>query len=211
MPSSGNPGGEPFGEPGHRLPPPPRDFGSRPLPITLSEGPWYRLHRAEFDPVYFGKRARNRFDDPHRLYGVLYASQDEHGAFVEVFGRDLERRLLSEAEVGAYLLSRIEAPEGLRLADLTGGGLQRAGVTNAITTYPHEEVRPWSRAIHEHPEGPDGILYHLKHDPRRIGLAVFERAVEERSLLVAPLGGLLDPANVPTLDDIFEEYGKDLI
>lgn len=161
--------------------------------------------------MHFGKKSRNRFDDPQRAYGVLYASEDEHGAFVEVFGRNPERRLLSEAEIGAYLLSRIEAPEGLRLADLTGGGLQRVGVTNAITTYPHQDVRPWSRVIHEHPVRPDGILYHLKHDPSRIGLAVFERAAQGRQLLATSLGSLLEPANLATLDDICEEYGKDVI
>lgn len=107
-------------------------------------------------------------------------------------------------------MSRIEAQEELSLVDLTGKGLQRAGVKGNVSTAAHHETGALSRAIYEHPSTPDGIRYRLRHDLGRIGVAVFDR-VDAVKLQVAGRGSLLDPSNEALLGKILGEYDKDLI
>ena len=158
-----------------RLGPPPHDLHERELPIVRLEGPWLRLHSARREPVFFGRTGLNRFDDPEGEYGVLYAAEDAFGAFIEVYGQDLGLNLVAETDLRGRLLSEFAVEGGLRLADLTGPGAARIGATGAISTDPHELVRPWSRALYEHPTSPQGIYYRLKHDLDRKGVAIFDR------------------------------------
>jgi RES domain len=173
-------------------------------------GPWQRMHPEEHSALYFGKGRENRFDDPRSEYGVLYVAEDEFGAFVETFLRNPKLTLVARDELVKRRLSEIEASADLSLVDLTGKGLQRAGVTGDISTVPHEETWALSRAIHEHPSRPDGIRYRLKHDLERIGIAIFDR-VKVAGLRVRSRGSLADPSNAALLGKILEEYGKDYI
>lgn len=173
-------------------------------------GPWQRLHPEEYPALYFGKGRENRFDDPESEYGVLYVAEDEFGAFVETFLRNPKLTLVAQDELAKRTLSEIEANTDLSLVDLTGKGLQRAGVTGDVSTAPHEETWALSRAIHEHPSKPDGIRYRLKHDLGRIGIAIFDRVAVAR-LAVTSKGSLVDPSNAELLGEILEEYDKDHI
>ena len=141
---------------------------------------------------------------------MLYVAEDEFGAFVETFLRNPKLTLVARDELVKRRLSEIEASTDLLLVDLTGKGLQRAGVTGDISTAPHEETWALSRAIHDHPSRPDGIRYRLKHDLERIGIAIFDR-VAVAGLEVASKGSLADPSNAALLGKILEEYDKDYI
>ncbi len=174
-------------------------------------GPWYRFHDKDYSPLHFGKGRKYRFDDPAGEYGVMYVAEDEFGAFVETFLRDPELTLIDEEELRRRRLSVIEAAAGLMtLVDVTGKGLQHAGVTGDVSTAPHQEVQPLSRAIYEHSSRPDGIRYRLRHDLSRIGIAVFDRAVLGVELPHEDRGSLLDPSNQDLLGALLDSYGKDL-
>jgi hypothetical protein len=118
--------------------------------------------------------------------------------------------LVARDELAKRTLSEIEASRELSLVDLTGKGLQHAGVTGDVSTAPHEETWALSRAIHEHPRKPDGIRYRLKHDLGRIGIAIFDR-VAIAELQVISRGSLADPSNAALLGRILEEYDKGYI
>jgi hypothetical protein len=188
----------------------PPDFDRKRLHVVRRSGPWQRMHPEEYSALYFGKDRKNRFDDPRSEYGVLYVAEDEFGAFVETFLRNPKLTLVARDELVKRRLSEIEASADLSLVDLTGKGLQRAGVTGDISTAPHEETWALSRAIHEHPSRPDGIRYRLKHDLERIGIAIFDR-VEVARLGVTSRGSLVDPSNAALLGKILDEYDKDYI
>lgn len=191
---------------GEGLPSPPPDLARRELPIVeeaVARGPWTRMHDSRHDPIFFGRTGRNRFDDPEGEYGVLYAAEDAFGAFLETFGRTPGRNLVSRERLAVRPLAGIEADGPLRLVDLTGPGLARIGATGSISTEAREKAQAWSRALYLHPSAPDGLRYRLRHDPARIGVAIFERAGELRA---GPLGTLLAPQNEGLLAEILGEY-----
>jgi RES domain len=194
-----------------RLGPPPNDLDERELPIARLQGPWFRLHAAGRDPVFFGRTGLNRFEDPEGEFGVLYVAEDSFGAFIGVYGRDPGLNLVAETDLRGRVLSEIAVEGGLRLADLTGPGAARIGATGAISTDPHELVRPWSRAIYGHPSSPEGIYYRLKHDLDRKGVAIFDREGIAGAVRSEGRGTLVDPSNTGLLDEILEEYDFGLI
>jgi hypothetical protein len=61
------------------------------LPLVSTAGPWFRIHRIENDPLYFGRAGSNRFDDPAAEFEVLYAAVDEYGSLIETFDLDRPR------------------------------------------------------------------------------------------------------------------------
>lgn len=188
----------------------PEDFDRRSLHIVRRGGPWYRFHDEDYSPLYFGKGRKYRFDDPTGEYGVMYVAEDEFGAFVETFLRDPELTLLDEEELRKRRLSVIQATGPITLVDVTGKGLQHAGVKGDVSTNSHQEVQPLSRAIYEHPSTPNGIRYRLRHDLSKIGIAVFDRAVPAVELHHEDRGSLLDPSNQGLLGDLLDRYDKSL-
>ena len=153
----------------------------------------------------------NRFDDPRDEYGVLYVAQDAFGAFIEVYGRDPGLNLVAETDLRGRVLSELAVEGGLRLVDLMGPGAARIGATGAISTDPHELVRPWSRALYEHPTSPQGIYYRLKHDLDRKGVAIFDREGIVDAVRSEGRGTFMNPDNAGLLGEILEEYDFGLI
>jgi hypothetical protein len=194
-----------------RLRPPPHDLHERELPIVRLEGPWFRLHTARREPVFFGTTGLNRFDDPEGEYGVPYAAEDAFGAFIEVYVRDPGLNLVAETDLRRRVISELAVEGGLGLVDLTGPGAARIGATGAISTDPHELVRPWSRAIYEHPALPEGIYYRLEHDLDRKGVAIFDREGIAGAVRHEGRGILMDPSNAGLLGEILEEYDFGLV
>jgi hypothetical protein len=66
-----------------------------------------------------------RFDDPLGEYGVLYAGEDEHCAFIETYGHPLDHSLVTAQELRSREVCQIEFTRGVRLVDLTRPGLAR--------------------------------------------------------------------------------------
>lgn len=146
----------------------------------------YRAHRADRDAIWFGPAAgdppRYRFDSPDGSYQVCYLGLTERTAFVEgVVHRAIPRRIISEKTLAARAISEVHIVEKIRAARLHGKYLIPTGATNAVTHgEPYETVsQPWSKAIHEHPDHVDGILYSAKHDESQIALVLFDRAAHK--------------------------------
>ena len=157
---------------------PPGDFAGRTLPLeTLGAGTRLtRIHRSDLGALFFGATGGNRFDDPARRYGVCYLAMTAEGAFAETCLRAVGARFVAMSFLEARSFATIEAVAPLRLVSLHGPGLARLGATGAVTSGPHGTAQAWSRAIHDHPASPDGIVYRSNHDNGEFCVALFERA-----------------------------------
>ncbi len=157
------------------LPAPPADLSSRKLPLVTLRSDLYRIHRSAHNWRYFGKTLSERFDDPQGLYGMLYGATSAEAAFAEVFLRHLSCMDIAETDLTVRSMSTF-GPESLRCVDLTGPGLRRLSCDNRIATErPYRTTQQWSRALHMHPQRPDGIVYRSRHNPRFRCVALFDR------------------------------------
>ncbi len=191
-------------------PDPPPDFGSRQLSTTRRKRQWYRVHKVGRGPLFFGKSGDNRFDAPAGEFGVLYVGMDAHCAFIETFGHATGARSVTNGELAARGMAVIACTRPLRLVDLTGKGLARIGADARLTSGDDYKLsHRWSKAIHDHPRSPDGILYRARHDPSRLSAALFERAGPE--LAVVSGTTFLDPAYAAQLGRILDDYKFGLI
>lgn len=174
------------------LPEPPADIAKRKLPLVpRSAGTRYvRIHRATDGAVWFGWNAAtrqfrpptNRFDAPDRSYGVLYAAATRDGSFAESIGRK-PGTFRSNDELAALAVTTLTLIRDVRLIDLHGGEAVGAiGATGVVGVGPQSLARRWSKALHVHPEKPDGIEYRCRHNSDEIAVALFDR-VGEASLI----------------------------
>ena len=156
---------------------PPLDLADRQLPtVTVELGmAFYRVHQAQYSPIYFGRSGRSRFDAPEKEYGVLYMAQDEFCAFRETIGRFSRYRLISQEVLQQRCLSEIRADSPLTLVDLTGAGLTHLDADGRLFTGDYKRAQAWGLAFYHHPAQPDGIYYRSRHDPSRFCLALYER------------------------------------
>jgi hypothetical protein len=178
-----------------RLPQPPPDLASRTLPIKRISGLLFRTHRSTQACLHFGKNGDCRFDDPLRKYGVLYAALKSDAAFAEVFLRQLSSMLISESDLLGRSLAEMRC-QSIACVDLTGPGLHQLSCDNRISTEkPYGTVGRWSRAIFEHPQQPDGIIYLSRHNPRFKCLALFDRC--HRHLKLKATDGLMSSGKRP--------------
>ena len=171
-----------------RHPEPPDAFDTWELPLVEVEPPWYRCHRAARDPIFFNAGRLGRFNAPNAEYGILYLGTDPFCAFIETFGQAMRRdargfSLISESDLAERCLCRIDAKPRhgpFRLVDLTGAGLARIGADSRLNTTTTDRGLPqrWALALWHHPQTPDGLLYRVRHDPARFGVALFDRIGE---------------------------------
>lgn len=181
------------------------------MPIIQADGPWFRSHPVELSSVYYGRLARNRFDDPRGEYGVFYVADDPCGAFVETFGQLLSAsttlpRVITSGELASRALSTITCKRPLKLVDLTGPGLARIGADSRLFSGEHRVSREWSRAFHEHPSKVDGLFYPTRHDPTCKAAAIFNEALDWAD--IARATWLSQPA---LLREILQRYRLALI
>lgn len=157
-------------------PGPPSDLHLRKLDVAEHGDVLYRTYRFDRDPVYFGRTGRNRFDDRHGKFGVLYTACDPYAAFMEVFGQSLGNRSVATSTLSNYGLARLRCDRPLTLIDMTApGALARMGADNRLTCGAHEISQEWSTALHRHLYKPDGIRYFTRRDPTRTAIAIFDR------------------------------------
>ncbi len=192
---------------------PPPDLAARPLPLTTWDAgsSAVRIHRLQHGPVHYspgsGRPPAGRYDSASGRYGVLYAAQEFAGAFVETVLRHPADPLVSLSEIEARALSVLSTNAELRLVDLTGPGLSRLGLDARLLSGAYSMTRAWADALHDHPEGPAGILYPSRFDPSQICVALFDRTAPhiEPATAPAPLSEMLaDVAKV------LDRYGKAL-
>jgi hypothetical protein len=195
---------------------PPVDLADHRLPLRDVAPPWFRSHRAELAPIFFGRNpARGRFNDPLGEYGVLYLGLDEFAAFIETFGVSqtaagpyLIDNVITEEEIAARCLCEIRSNRPVSLVDLASGhGLARLRADARLGAGDWAVSRRWSRAFWEHPSRPDGILYRSRHDPARLCVALFDRASADLEADCAT-NILPDP---PRLATLLDQYGYALV
>ncbi len=167
------------------------------------------------DPLGYGKTP-SRFSDPRRRaaanrFGILYLGESLKVCFVEAVLRDQRDGVIGdlpmeEAELHRRYYAEIEITDPLRLVDMREDGSVVMGVpTDVVKASSQTLARAWSVAFHEHPEGPDGIIY----PSRLIGqtnLAVFDRAITKlravrktKLIAVTGLAGVLNDLRVSIL------------
>lgn len=134
---------------------------------------------------YWGRRGTHRFDDPAKVFGVLYLGDTLGTAFAESVIHDNGR---FDPPTGRYQVSLAEfcravtafsAPSGdtLRLADLSGDNLKALGLNADLcagSTYTTSQA--WARAIHDRFPGVAGIRYPSRQRPGCLCVALFERS-----------------------------------
>ncbi len=185
-------------------PPPPVDLSERQLPTLLKSGPWFRLHKANREPLHFGSTGSNRFDAPGGEYRVLYLGGDAHCAFIETYGQSTGISVVTTKALAERSLTRVEAMRPLLLVDLTGRGLAQIGADERLCAGEHAVAQRWALGFWRHPLLPDGLYYRARHDPSRFCVAIFDRAAD--ALRVTRRGSLLDSEQVPLLADILDTY-----
>jgi hypothetical protein len=183
---------------------PSAELAARALPVTKFRGPWFRVHRTTFGPLYFGKTRTNRFDAPAGQFGVLFLARHEAGAFIETFGYETGIRVLDMKELEARALSRVMASRPLRLVDLRGKGLARLGADAELLSGAYELPQAWALALHNHPAAVDGIAYRARHDPDQSCAAVFERAAPD--LTATLLGAFADGPLAGLVAELLDRY-----
>ncbi len=155
---------------------PPDDFNDQLLPTSEYSQPWYRLNPVGYDSViYFDRSGKGRFDSDQASYGILYAAQNERGAFIETMGRNLGIRTVSEVALKQRNLFKITSDRPLIIVDIWGVSLTKLGVDARISSGSYRVSRAWAKAIYEHPQKVDGICYHSRHDDTEICCGLFER------------------------------------
>ena len=109
-------------------------------------------------------------------------------------------RILALDDLAGRSIATVEVRRDLRLVPVHGPSLARLGVTAELASgIDYRASRFWSRALWEHSDEPDGILYRSRHDDSALSVAVYDRAkdglviVGDRSLSedAQQLAGLL--------------------
>lgn len=196
--------------------PPPPDLSGRRLPLhTLLPGERlvrvYTLGRA---PLFFGPAPgappTGRWDSADGLFGTCYLADTRHPciAFAERFLRDPRRTLVPEAELRLAGISLIEIAAPIPIVPFHGSALKRLGASAAVPHGDHRESRPWARALHEHPDSPNGVRWRSRIDDDGFALALFDRA--RRALRLLDTEPLLE-ARIFDLEECLERYGAAVV
>ena len=152
------------------------------LPLTRIRigSSWMRIHAKAKNALWFGPaRGRppiHRFDDPGGRFRVCYLGTNEEVCFAETFLRNPPVRILSLDDLADRFITTLTVRRELRFVALHGPGLARLGVTAELATgNDYESSQRLSRALWEHSDKPDGILYRSRHDDSALCMAVYNR------------------------------------
>jgi hypothetical protein len=131
-----------------------------------------------------GRLPIHRFDDPGGRFRVCYLATTVEVCFAETFLRNPPVRILSLDDLEERSIATVEVRRELRLVPIHGPGLVRLGVTAELASgSDYGYSQRWSRALWEHPDKPDGILYRSRHDDSALCAAVFNRAKDSLAVM----------------------------
>lgn len=173
------------------------DFGARLAAQAPLVRPWtvgtglVRCHPNRWGPVEFFAGRPARFSPftslvppihhPGEPLRVLYTSDNEAGALSETVFRDLPlrgRKTISRSGLQKQNLSRLVMSRELRLADLTGHGLPRLGLTRRdIIESDRRAYRLtalFAQAVHAHAGRFDGMVWVSRQHDVSLGVVLFE-------------------------------------
>jgi hypothetical protein len=169
---------------------PPEDLSGFPAHQLAPGQVLARIHRADRKSGFYSSDGSGRFDLP-LPHGTCYLGEEPLASFVEVFR---EAAVVAEALVNTKVLSFIQLPDDVRLADVTAPKSRRFGVTGEIhTSTAYGITQAWAAALHR--AGFDGIRYLVRHDPsqRLTGVALFGPGGEHEDQFLT-----VETAAVPT-------------
>lgn len=166
------------------LPLPPPDLDQRALPLAeVRLGNLMRLGRKSHRTrVFFGKGALFRFDAPADEYGVMYAAFDLLTCVGETLLRAeadaAKRPPLFESDLTGRVVARFApANRSFRLVDLTGVCYPLGLDMRISTDLDYSRTQAWSKALHDHPDAPDGLLFQSRQNTLGRNVALFERVL----------------------------------
>lgn len=182
-----------------------------PLSRVRAGACFMRIHARTRNALWFGpaagRSAIHRFDDPDGRFRVCYLATTMETCFAETFLRNPPVRILSLEDLAERSIATIEVRRELRLVPIHGPGLVRLGVTAEIASSNDYAVSQlWSRALWQHPDKPDGILYRSRHDDSALCVAVYNRAKD--GLVVIRDESLVEDAQ--GLARVLKRYGVGL-
>ena len=104
----------------------------------------HRVHRTRNAPLFFDATGENRFDDPRREFGVLYASESAACAFIETFAEPLDFPFVTVAQLAARKLSLLigESLRDQRPRTVDASCPNRNRRASSVTTGPVENSFP---------------------------------------------------------------------
>jgi hypothetical protein len=172
---------------------------------------WLRIHAQARSPLWFGpargRPAIHRFDDPSGRFRVCYFGTTLEVCFAETFLRNPPVRILALDDLAARSIATVEVRRDLRLVPIHGPSLARLGVTAELASgIDYATSQLWSRALWEHDNQPDGILYRSRHDDSALCVAVYGRAKD--ALVMVQDQSLADDSQV--LARLLRRYGLGL-
>jgi len=168
-----------------------------PLRRVRAGNRWLRIHASARSALWFGPASGRppiyRFDDPAGRFRVCYLGTTIEVCFAETFLRNPPVKILALDDLAGRSIATVEVRRDLRLVPIHGSSLAKLGVTAELASgsdYVGSQL--WSRALWDHSDQPDGILYRSRHDDSALCVAVYDRAkaslaiVGDRSLADDP-------------------------
>jgi hypothetical protein len=152
-----------------------------PLRRVRAGSRWMRIDARARTALWFGPESghppMHRFDDREGGFHVCYFGTTIEVCFAETFLRNPPVRILSLEDLAGRSVATVEVRRELRLTPRHGSSLARLGVTAELASgKDYAQSQLWSRALWEHPDMPDGILYRPRHDDSALCVAVYDRA-----------------------------------
>ena len=140
-----------------------------------------RIHAQSSSPLWFGpargRQPIHRFDDPTGRFRVCYFGTTVEVCFAETFLRNPPVRILALDDLAGRSIATVEVRRDLRLVPIHGPSLARLGVTAELASdRDYATSQLWSRALWEHRDQSDGVLYRSRHDDSALCVAVYDRA-----------------------------------
>ena len=172
---------------------------------------WMRIHAQGRNALWFGpgpgRQPIHRFDDPEGRFRVCYFGTTLEVCFAETFLRNPPVKILALDDLAGRSIATVEVRRELRLVPIHGPSLARLGVTAELASgSDYAASRLWSRALWEHTDQPDGILYRSRHDDSALSVALYGRAKD--GLTMVGDDGLTEDAQ--QLARLLRRYGLGL-
>ena len=140
-----------------------------------------RIHAQAKDALWFGagsgRHPIHRFDDPAGRFRACYLGTTLEVSFAETSLRNPPVRILALDDLAGRSIATVEVRRDLRLVPIHGSsptGLEVTAELASGSDYVGSQL--WSRALWEHSDEPDGILYRSRRDDSALCIAVYDRA-----------------------------------
>lgn len=172
--------------------------------------PWYRICRSDYRSALGCGFGSSRFSDPvGKDYKVIYLGQTPAVCFNEVIYREnyinpMALPINIDVVMQNYYLGKIQLRQPLVLVKLTGSGPSAMKIpTDAVKGSSHKLGQALSRAIWEHSDVVDGLIYRSRLNDDHINIAIYDRA--RHKLRTSKKVALVDCKS--RLASIFDELG----